>query len=106
MQEFFARYPFRDFRPVPTGRMVSSGYVLNDGGGTLLILKRRESYCTHLRGLRNVEAVTVSWFHPLTGEWSPPETLAMQSFLALRSPWSDVFSVACVRLRRKPAGRP
>ncbi len=106
MQEFFARYPFRDFMPVPTGRMVSSGYVLHDGGDTLLILKPRESYCTHLRGFADVEAVTVSWLHPLSGEWSQPETIAMERFLALRSPWSEVFAVACVRLRRKPAGRP
>jgi len=104
LQEFFTRHPFRDFAAVPTGRMVSSGYVMHDGGDTLLILKPRESYCTHLRSLEGVEAITVSWFHPLTGESSAPQRIAMESFLALRSPWNDVFTIATVKLHRKAAG--
>ncbi len=101
MQAFFCRHDYGDFTPVPSGRMTSSGYVMHSGKGDLLVLKPRESYCIHLRDLEGVEAVTVSWFHPLTGEWSLPERLTMTRFLPLRSPWSEVFTIAWIQLDKR-----
>ena len=103
MQDFWTRLDFGDFKPVPTGRMTSSGYAMHDGGDRLLVLKPRESYCIHLRGLAGVEAVTVSWFHPLTGAWSRPERIGMQHFLPLRPPWNDSFTIASIELHRGKA---
>jgi hypothetical protein len=99
MQDFFRRYPFERFAPVSDLRVVSSGYALFDGQHTLLVLKPQASYCTHLRGFKEAKEITVSWFNPITGAFSDPLVLAMERSLPLRSPWNDVFTIACIELR-------
>ncbi len=99
MQDFFERYPFERFATVSDIRVVSSGYALFDSQSTLLVLKPKASYCIHLRGFKDAKEVAVSWFNPTTGDFSDPLVLATERSLPLRSPWNDVFTIACIELR-------
>ena len=100
MKKFFEKYPFARMKPQASAEVVSSGHVLANDDDMIFILKPRESYCTHLRKMDGVESISVSWFDPLSGEFSKLEDLSVENFLALRSPWTGNFSIACIKLHK------
>jgi len=100
MQNFFTKYPFHEYLPVPEGRYSSNGYVLRAGDDRILLLKRAEAYCTHLVNLGTFSSCSVEWFNPLTGEFSPQEEISAGHFLCLRSPWNNHFSIAVITINR------
>jgi hypothetical protein len=100
MQKFFTKYPFHEYVPVPEGRYSSNGYVLQSGNDKLLLLKRAEAYCFHLKNPDKFSSCSVEWFNPLTGDFSPREEFPSENFLYLRSPWSGQFSIAVITLNR------
>jgi hypothetical protein len=99
MQEFFSRYAFDQFAPVADRRVVSSGFALYDGQRRVLVFKPRKTYRMDLRGFKDVKEITVSWFDPTTGIYSDPVRMGKRRHFVLRSPWNDVFSIACIELQ-------
>jgi hypothetical protein len=100
MQEFFTQYPFHEYVPVPEGELSSNGYILRSGEDRLLLLKKAEAYCVHLRKAEGFSSCSLEWFNPLTGEYSPREQFLLDSFTILRSPWKEHFSIAVIKLNR------
>jgi len=100
MQKFFSDYLFHEYVPVPESSYTSSGYVLRAGDDRLLILKKAESYCVHLKNPDRFSSCSVKWFNPLTGDYSRPEQFPMENFMILRSPWKGQISIAIVKLSR------
>jgi hypothetical protein len=106
-QDFFTRFPFHEYAPVPEAAYSSNGYVLRSvGTDRLLLLKRKEAYCVHLFNVNDYSSASVQWFDPLTGTYYPQgnlreELILLESFTVLRSPWKDRFSIAVIKLNRK-----
>lgn len=96
MQKFFSDHPFDELKPVPVGKLTSSGFVLRSDDGQLLVLKPEDSYRLHLRGQGNREPLRISWFNPLTGVESEPEVVPAGNFVDLYSPFSGQFSIAII----------
>ena len=100
MQDFFNKYPFHEYVPVPEGQYTSNGYVLRSGNDRLLLLKKAEAYLVHLKNPDKYSTYSVEWFNPLTGDSSPSEEYSLDGFHALRSPWKEHFSIAAIKLNR------
>jgi hypothetical protein len=98
MRDFFTAFPFHEYIPVPEGVCASNGYVLRSGDDKLLLLKKAEAYCVHLKKSGGFSSGSVQWFDPQSGAYSPEEKFSLNSFAPLRSPWKDRFSVAVIKL--------
>ena len=100
MQNFFTKYPFHKYLPVPEGLYSSSGYVLRSGNDHLLLLKEADAYCVHLKNPDKFSSCSVRWFDPLTACFSSTEQFSIDDFLILRSPWKGQFSIAVIKFSR------
>ena len=96
--DFFTRFPFHEYAPVPETAYSSNGYIMRSGNDRLLLFKKREAHCVHIYNMKDFSSATVEWFNPLTGEYHTPELIPLESFTVLRSPWKDQFSIAIIKL--------